>query len=108
MQPLVVMGLMFVVFYFLLIRPQQKRAKEHASMLGNIKKGDRVVTRGGIIGKVTGVQDNIIILELQEKVRVQVLKSYIDVKQDEAGAKASADKAEKAEKKSEPAAESKN
>ncbi len=105
MQPLVVMLLMFVVFYFLLIRPQQKRAKEHAAMLGNIKKGDRVVTRGGIIGKVTGVQDNIVILELQEKVRVQVLKSYVDVKQDEAAAKSSADKAEK---KSEPAAESKN
>lgn len=101
MQPLIVMLLMFVVFYFLLIRPQQKRAKEHASMLGAIKKGDKVVTRGGIIGKVTGVQDDVLIVELQEKVRVQVKKSYIDGKiADEA--RASADK------KSEPAAESKN
>jgi preprotein translocase subunit YajC len=97
--------LMFVVFYFLLIRPQQKRAKEHASMLGAIKKGDKVVTRGGIIGKVTGVQDNKLIVELQEKVRVEVLKSYIDGKVDDSAAKASADKADK---KSEPATESKN
>ncbi|MBI4509132.1 MAG: preprotein translocase subunit YajC [Deltaproteobacteria bacterium] len=71
---------MFVVFYFMLIRPQQKRAKEHASLLDSLKTGDQVVTRGGLIGKVTGVQDKIVTVEVQEKVRIRVLKSYIESK----------------------------
>ena len=72
--------LMFVVFYFILIRPQQKRAKEHANLINSLKKGDEVVTRGGMIGRVAGVADNVVTLEIQEKVRVRVLKSYIDGK----------------------------
>jgi len=80
MQPFMLMGIMFVVFYFLLIRPQQKKAKEHANMINDLKKGDEVVTRGGVIGKVSGVQDNILVLEVQEKVRIRVLKSYVETK----------------------------
>jgi preprotein translocase subunit YajC len=100
-SPIVMMGLMFVVFYFLLIRPQQKKAKEHTKMLDALKKGDQVITRGGMIGKVSGVQDNILVLEVQEKVRVRVLKSYVEGKLQEgtATAAASSGKSETAESK---------
>jgi preprotein translocase subunit YajC len=101
MQPIVMMAVMFGVFYFLLIRPQQKKAKEHAKMLDGLKKGDQVITRGGMIGKVSGVQDNILVLEVQEKVRVRVLKSYVEGKLQEGAATAatSSGKSETAESK---------
>lgn len=79
-SPLVMMLLMFGVFYFILIRPQVKKQKEHQALLQAIKKGDTVITRGGIIGKVSGLTDGELILELQEKVRVRVLRSYVDGK----------------------------
>ena len=78
MSSIVFMLLMFAVFWFILIRPQQKRAKEHQAFLNALKKGDEVVTRGGVIGRVSGVADNVVTLEVQEKVRVRVLKSYIE------------------------------
>jgi preprotein translocase subunit YajC len=87
---MIFMVLMFAVFWFILIRPQQKRAKEHANMLNALKKGDQVMTRGGIIGKVTGVQDNIVTLEVQEKVRMRVGKSYIEALYSDATAKSPA------------------
>ncbi len=70
---------MFGIFYFLLIRPQQKRQREHNDWLKSIKKDDEVVTTGGLWGKVKGVADNspYVTLELQEKVRVRVLRSHI-------------------------------
>ena len=100
-SPFVMMGLMFVVFYFLLIRPQQKKAKEHTKMLEALKKGDKVITRGGLIGKVSAVKDNnILVLEIQEKVRVEVLKSYVENKLTEGSATAAASgKSETAESK---------
>lgn len=76
-QSLGMLGLMFVVFYFMLIRPQQKRAKEHASMLGGLKKGDRIVTTGGLIGRISGITDRLVTLEVAEKVRVQVLRAQV-------------------------------
>jgi len=70
--------LIFVVFYFLLIRPQQKKAREHREMLGGVKRGDRVVTGGGIIGLVTKViGENEVQVEIAENVRVRVAKSTI-------------------------------
>jgi|SRR5687767_7739352 preprotein translocase subunit YajC len=75
---IIFMLLMFAVFWFILIRPQQKRAKEHQAFLSALKKGDQVVTRGGVIGRVSGVADNLVTLEVQEKVRIRVLKSYIE------------------------------
>jgi preprotein translocase subunit YajC len=72
--------LMLVVMYFLVLRPQQKKASEHQKMIDALKKGDQVVTRGGIVGRVSGIKDNKLIIEIQEKVRVEVLKSYIDAK----------------------------
>jgi preprotein translocase subunit YajC len=69
--------LLFAVFYFLLIRPQQKRAKTHKQFIENLKKGDRVVTSGGMYGTITGVTDDSVTVEVAEKVRVRVLKSAI-------------------------------
>jgi preprotein translocase subunit YajC len=71
--------LIFVVFYFLLIRPQQKRAKEHKELLTKIQRNDRVVTTGGLIGKVAKVHDERDELEVDiaEGVRVHVRRSMI-------------------------------
>jgi preprotein translocase subunit YajC len=70
--------LIFVVFYFLLIRPQQKRMKQHKEMLGSIRRGDRVVTNGGLIGLVTKVTSpEELILEIADGVRVRVLRSMV-------------------------------
>lgn len=69
--------LLFVVFYFLLIRPQQKRAKQHKSFMENLKKGDTVVTSGGLYGKITGITDEAVTIEIAEKVRVKVLKNAV-------------------------------
>ena len=70
--------LIFVVFYFLLIRPQQKKAKEHKALVSNVRRGDRVVTQGGLIGLVTKViSDGEIQVEISEGVRVRVLRSAV-------------------------------
>ena len=69
--------LIFVIFYFMLIRPQQKRAKEHKSMLENLKKGDKVITSGGEYGVVEEVKTNTVILKISENVKVKYGKSYI-------------------------------
>ncbi len=69
--------LLFAVFYFLLIRPQQKRARTHKQFIENLKKGDKVVTSGGMYGTITGVTDDSVTIEVAEKVRVRVLKSAI-------------------------------
>lgn len=70
--------LIFVVFYFLMIRPQQKRMKEHRALLEGTRRGDVVVAAGGIIGKVAKVVDaNEVVLEVAEGVRIRVLKSAI-------------------------------
>ncbi|MCU0662211.1 MAG: preprotein translocase subunit YajC [Myxococcota bacterium] len=68
---------MFAVFYFLLIRPQQKKQKEHTRMLSELKKGDEVVTGGGLIGRISGFTDKTFVLEVSEKVRVRVLRSQV-------------------------------
>ncbi|MFV3075674.1 preprotein translocase subunit YajC [Niveispirillum fermenti] len=70
--------LIFVVFYFLLIRPQQKKLKEHRSMLEALRRGDRVVTGGGIVGSIVKVgTDDEVTVEIAEGVRVRVLRSTI-------------------------------
>ena len=70
--------LIFVIFYFFLIRPQQKKIKEHKSMVASLKRGDEVVTSGGIIGKVERVlDDDKVDISISENVNVQVVKSTI-------------------------------
>lgn len=70
--------LMFVIFYLLLLRPQQQRAKLHREMVTNMRRGDTVVTSGGIIGKVTKVKDdNEIEVEIADNTRVRVIKSTV-------------------------------
>tara|TARA_Y100001970_G_scaffold104227_1_gene130595 strand:+ start:10484 stop:10768 length:285 start_codon:yes stop_codon:yes gene_type:complete len=70
--------LIFVIFYFFLIRPQQKRVKEHKEMVKNLKRGDEVITSGGIIGKVDRVfEDDRIELEISDGVKVQVIRNTI-------------------------------
>ena len=74
---------LFAIFYFFLIRPQQKKAKAHQEMLQAIKKGDRVFTTGGLLGTVMGVADKFLTLEIAEKVRVRVLRANIAGKEGE-------------------------
>lgn len=69
--------LMFVIFYFLLIRPQQKKAKEHREMIASLKKGSRVITSGGIHGTITGVDETTVTLEIAENVRIKVTRNNI-------------------------------
>jgi preprotein translocase subunit YajC len=82
MQPMLMMLVIFGIFYFLMIRPQVKRQREHTAMLSKLGKGDEVITRGGIIGKITGVDESntVLVLELQEKVRVRVPRAYVEAK----------------------------
>ncbi len=69
--------LMFVIFYFLLIRPQQKKSKEHKQMIENLKTGDRIVTSGGLHGRITGVAESALTVEIAEKVRVKVNRGSV-------------------------------
>ena len=81
MMNLLPLILMFVVFYFLLIRPQQKKMKEHQEMLKNLKRGDQIISNGGLVGKITGLTDKMVTLEVAERIRVRVLRSHIAGKQ---------------------------
>ena len=72
--PLIVI---FVIFYFLLIRPQVKRAKEHKKLIEAIAKGDEVVTSGGLLGKVTQVDDNFVMLEVANGMNIQVQRNAV-------------------------------
>nr|WP_319491494.1 preprotein translocase subunit YajC [uncultured Desulfobacter sp.] len=69
--------ILFAIFYFLLIRPQQKKAKEHKQMLDNLKKGNRVVTSGGIFGTIVSLDDTTVGLEIAEKVKIKVARGNI-------------------------------
>jgi len=79
------MALIFLIFYFLLIRPQQRRQKEQDAMLAAIEKGDEVITTGGLHGKVVGTTDDTLTLEIAvlkgDRVRVKVARSKIEAKQ---------------------------
>ncbi|MDX1514026.1 MAG: preprotein translocase subunit YajC [Gammaproteobacteria bacterium] len=67
----------FAVFWFLLIRPQQKRQKEHKAMVEGLSKGDEVVTNGGLLGKITKVGDNFVTLEIADGLQVQVQRMAV-------------------------------
>jgi preprotein translocase subunit YajC len=74
---LVPLVLMFLVFYFLLIRPQQKKQRDHRTMLANLKTGDRVLTTGGLYGTIENLNEQMIKLRIAENVRVDVARSAI-------------------------------
>lgn len=69
--------LIFGVFWLLVIRPQQKKGKLHQQMLSELKAGDVIVTQGGIIGKITGVKDPEVVVEISQGVRVRLMRSHI-------------------------------
>ncbi|MFO7986815.1 MAG: preprotein translocase subunit YajC [Desulfatiglandaceae bacterium] len=69
--------LMFAIFYFLLIRPQQKKAKQHKQLLSSLKKGDRIITSGGLHGLITGIADDVVTVEIAPKVRVKISRGSI-------------------------------
>lgn len=71
-------GLMFLVFYFLMIRPQQKKIKDHEEMVTKLQKGEEVITQSGIIGKIHGIADKFVTLEVDNNVRIKVLKSRVE------------------------------
>lgn len=77
-QALIPLVLIFVVFYFLLIRPQQKKAKQHRELIQNLRRGDRVVTAGGVIGTIARlVDENEVLVDIAEGTRVRILKATI-------------------------------
>jgi len=71
------MILIFAVFYFLLIRPQQKKAREHKDMLAQLKRNDEVMTTGGVIGKITAINETELTLEVAPNVRIRVGRGHI-------------------------------
>lgn len=77
MQPLIMMLIFIAVFYFLLIRPQMKRAKEHRTMVSQLAKGDEVLTSGGIAGRIEEVGEGFVTLEIAKDVRIKVQKHAV-------------------------------
>ena len=77
MEGIIMLVIMFAIFYLLLIRPQQKRAKQHKELVENLKAGDQVVTAGGIHGTIVAVQDDVITLEIASNVRVKINRPSI-------------------------------
>lgn len=74
---IIMMAILFAIFYFLLIRPQQKRQKEIKEMIANLAYGDTVMTSGGIHGKVAGLTDTVVTLEVADKVKIKVARNFI-------------------------------
>ncbi len=72
------LALVFVVFYFLLIRPQQQKAKAHREMINNLKRNDEVVTAGGLYGRVVELNEKVVTLEISQNVRVRVDRPRIE------------------------------
>jgi preprotein translocase subunit YajC len=79
-QTIIFIGLLFAIMYFVMIRPQQKQLKDQRTMLAALKRGDDVITTGGMLGKVHAVADKVVTLEVSNGVRVRVLKSSIQGK----------------------------
>ncbi|MFQ6672192.1 MAG: preprotein translocase subunit YajC [Candidatus Tectimicrobiota bacterium] len=75
--PFITFGLLIAIFYFFLIRPQQRQRKDHAKMLEGLKQGDEVVTQGGIHGSVYKIKDETVVLEVADNVRLRISKSAV-------------------------------
>lgn len=79
MESLILIVLMFAVLYFLMIRPQMKRAKEHRSMVDALQKGDEVVAAGGLLGRISRINENYVTLQVAENVEVQVQRPAVQL-----------------------------
>ena len=75
--PMVPIIIMLAIMWFLLIRPQQKKQKEHREMINNLKKGDMIITTGGLYGRITGMTESTLTVEIADKVRVKVGRGHI-------------------------------
>jgi len=75
---LFLVAIFFGIFYFMIIRPQQKQQKTHRAYLDALKKGDEVITTGGLIGRIAGVQGDVLTLEIANNVRVRIMKDQIN------------------------------
>lgn len=91
--------LMFAIFYFLLIRPQQKKAKLHKEMLASLRKGDYVLTGGGIYGRIQEIDGDVLTVEIADGVRIKVNRGFVSSQTDAAGKAKEAAPKEKKEKK---------
>ena len=76
-SPMILLVAMLAIFYFLLIRPQQKRQKEHNRMLENLQKGDTIFTAGGLRGRITNLDPTVVTMEIADKIRVKINRSAI-------------------------------
>ncbi|MBK9495054.1 MAG: preprotein translocase subunit YajC [Aquimonas sp.] len=77
LQPLIMLGIFFAVFFFLVIRPQMKRAKEHRNMVAALSKGDEVITGGGILGRIEEVGESFISVEVADGIRLKMQRQSI-------------------------------
>ncbi len=76
-QGIIMLVAMFAIFYFLLIRPQQKRAKQHRELVSNLKTGDLVVSAGGLHGKITSVEDSVVTMEIANGVKIKMNRASV-------------------------------
>ena len=74
---IIMFGAIFAIFYFMIIRPQQKRAKEREKLLSNIEKGDKIVTSGGVHGTIVGLEDKTALIEIATNVKIKIERSAI-------------------------------
>ncbi len=77
LSTLIFFGAILLIFYFMIIRPQVKRQKEHQKMLSELKKGDRIVTTAGIHGTITDIEDNIVVVQIADNTRIRLEKTAI-------------------------------
>lgn len=76
-SPLTMLFIIFVIFYFLIIRPQQKKQRQQQEMLRNLAKGDKVITTGGIYGTIIAINDNVLTLQLEDRVRIRIARNAV-------------------------------
>ncbi len=74
---LIMFGAIFAIFYFMIIRPQQKRAKEREKLLSNIEKGDKIITSGGVHATIVGIEEKTVLIEIAPNVKVKIERSAI-------------------------------
>ena len=81
----ILMGVMFAIFYFILIVPMRKKQKKHSEMLANLKNGDKIVTQGGLHGTVAGVSDTVVQVRIADGVKIEVARTAVSALRSEAG-----------------------